>query len=301
MAGMLPEPSRGGAGQEAQVSLTPRQAVRTTKRLHSDFQTDVKLILVPVTVTDALDRPVTTLAQNSFRVLEDSVQQSITSFTREDAPISAGFLFDSSGSMKNRIAASVDALKLFFQTTMPGDEFFIVQFSDRARLLGGFTDSPEEIFQRLGFVEAKGWTALLDAIALGVHQMRSARNRSRVLFILSDGNNNNSRFSELEIKSMIMEADLRVYAIGLGYRPRLLEQLAEETGGRVLVARHDDELPGLVERLSAEIRSQYLLGYSSSNDQNDGKYHRVKVELVLPSGSPPLRASWRHGYYAPDW
>ena len=221
------------------------------------------------------------------------------SFNREDAPVSLGLLFDSSGSMKNRISASTEALKQFFQTTIPGDEFFVVQFEPRAHLLGGFTTEPDEIFHRLGFVEAQGWTALFDAVALSAHQMRSAKNQSRVLLILSDGNDNNSRFSESEIKSLVMESDLRVYAIGLGYRPRSLEQLAELTGGRVLVAQRVHELPDVVQRLSAEIRSQYLLGYSSCNPQKDGKYRKVKVELVQPAGTPPLRASWRHGYYAP--
>jgi len=208
-------------------------------------------------------------------------------------------LFDSSGSMKNRIASSVEALKQLFQTTIPGDEFFVVQFSDQARLLGGFTTEPDEIYQRLGFVEARGWTALLDAVALGTHQMRSARNRRRVLLILSDGNDNNSRFSESEIKNMVVEGDLRVYAIGLGYRPRLLQQLADETGGKVLVAENVNDLPNVVQRLSSEIRSQYLLGYSSTNPHNDGKYRRVRIEVVQPPGGP-LRASWRRGYYAPD-
>jgi len=289
------------AGQESQprVAITPRNTNSTSGSSRSNIRLDVKVVLVPVTVTDVRDRPVTSLPQDSFRVLEDAVEQRITSFTREDAPVSLGLLFDSSGSMKNRIATSTEALRQVFQTTLPGDEFFVVQFSDRAHLLGGFTTEPEEIYRRLGVVEAQGWTALLDAIALGAHQMRSAKNQSRVLLILSDGNDNNSRFSESEIRSLVIESDLRVYAIGLGYRPRLLEQLAELTGGRVLVAQHIGELPDVVQRLSAEIRSQYLLGYSSRNPQNDGKYHKVKVELVQPAGAPPLRTSWRRGYYAP--
>jgi VWFA-related protein len=260
----------------------------------------VKVVLVPVTVTDALNRPINVLSQDSFRVLEDGVEQKITSFAWEEAPVSLGFLFDTSGSMKNRIDASVAALKQFFLTTMPGDEYFLVQFSDQARILSGFTVEPGDIYRGLGFVQPKGWTALLDAIALGSHHMRFAKNRRRVLLILSDGNDNNSRFSESEIRNMVVEGDFRVYGIGLNHRPRLLQQLAEETGGNVLVAQNMSELPDVVERLSAEIRSQYLLGYSSSNPQNDGKYHRVKIELVQPAGAPPLRASWRRGYYAPS-
>ena len=97
----------------------------------------------------------------------------------------------------------------------------------------------------------------------------------------------------------MLESDLRVYGIGLFHRPRLLQQLAEETGGKILIAQNLSELPDVVQRLSREIRSQYLLGYSSTNPHNDGKYHEVKVELVPPPGAPQLRASWRRGYYAP--
>ena len=290
-----------GGSQDSQpkVAITPRPSEKAGRTPSANLRLDLKMVLVPVSVTDALDRPITNLSRDSFRVLEDGVEQSIASFSQEDTPVSLGLLFDTSGSMKNRLDASVEATRLLFQTTMPGDEYFVVQFADRARLLGGFTTEPNVIHERLGLVEAKGWTALLDAIALGVHQMKSAKNNRRILLILSDGSDNNSRFSENEIRNMVVEGDLRVYGIGLYHRPRLLQQLADETGGKVLIAQNLSELPGVVDRLSRDIRSQYVLGYSSSNAQNDGKYHKVKVELALPPGAPRLRASWRRGYYAP--
>jgi VWFA-related protein len=261
---------------------------------------DLNVVLVPVTVTDAKDRPVTNLSRDRFRVLEDGVEQSIRSFSEEEAPVSLGLLFDSSGSMKGRLGASVESMRLLFQTRMPGDEYFVIQFADRPHLLGGFTPEPDEIQRQLGLVRAHGWTSLLDALALGVHQMKTARNYRRVLLILSDGNDNNSRYSEPEIRNMVIEGDVRVYAIGLAHRPRLLQQLAEETGGKVLIAANVGELPVVVDRLSREIRTQYVVGYSSTHASNDGKYHKVKVEVVPPPGSPGLRASWRHGYYAPE-
>jgi VWFA-related protein len=251
-------------------------------------------------VTDSWNRPITDLSKENFRLTEDGVEQKITSLVREDSPVSLGLLFDSSGSMKNRVSGSMEALKLLFQTTMQGDEFFVVQFADQARLLGGFTKVPDVIYARLGVIQPRGWTALLDALALGVHQMKSARNSRKVLLVLSDGNDNNSRFSESEIRSMVLEGDVCVYAIGLGYRPRMLQQLADETGGKVLVAQNLTDLPDVVQRMSAEIRSQYLLGYSSTNPQNDGKYHKVKIELVQRTDTQLLRASWRRGYYAPE-
>ena len=285
-------------GQQPKVSIQPRKEA-ARQQPSSNLRLDVKVVLIPVTVTDSLDRPVTTLTKSSFRILEDGVEQQITSFSQEDGPISLGLLFDTSGSMNNRIAASVEALRLLFQTTIPGDEFFAIQFADQARLLCDFTTEPEEIQRRLGYVQAKGWTALLDAIALGAHQMRKAANHAKVLLILSDGNDNNSRFSESEIRSLIIERDLRVYGIGLFHRPRLLQQLAEQSGGNVLLAENLNQLPGVVERLSREIRYQYLLGYSSTNAINDGKYRRVKIELLPPTRTPRFRVFWRRGYYAP--
>ena len=127
--------------------------------------------------------------------------------------------------------------------------------------------------------------------------MKSAKNPRKALLVLSDGNDNNSRFTEAEIRSQVMESDVRVFAIALSYRPRLLQRLADETGGSVLVAHDVNDLPVLVQRLSAEIRSQYLIGYSPRNDASDGKYRKIKVELLQPAGAPSLRASWRRGYY----
>jgi VWFA-related protein len=291
-------------GQEhgSQASITPRQSksVSIGRTSPSLVRADVRVVLVPVTVTDEFNRPVIDLSKEHFRVLEDGIEQEITSFVWEEGPVSLGLLFDSSGSMKNRLNASVSALKHVFKTTIPGDEFFLVQFSDDVRVLSGFTTDPDTIHERLGLVEANGWTALLDAVALSVNRMKAAKNSRKALLILSDGNDNNSRYTESEVRSRVMEADVRIYAIALSYRPRLLQRLAEETGGRVLVAQEIADLPEVVQRLSEEIRSQYVLGYSPLNDAKDGKYRKVKVELLKATGAPSIRASWRHGYYA-DW
>ena len=280
------------------VSLKPRPLAAGTRHLLPRLRSDVRLVLIPVSVTDGSDRPVTNLRRDNFRILEDGVEQVVTFFTQEDGPVSLGLLFDSSGSMKNRIETSAQALELLFQTTIPGDEFFVVQFSDQPRLLGAFTTEPDEVRRQLRFVQAKGWTALLDALALGAHQMKSARNERRVLLILSDGNDNNSRFSESEVRNIVVEHNLRVYGIGLYHWPRFLQQLAQETGGHVLAANLAD-LPDVVQRLSREIRSEYVLGYSPLNLEKDGKYRKVKVELLAPAASM-LRYSWRRGYFAPS-
>jgi len=259
---------------------------------------DVSMVLVPVSVTDPMDRPVHDLPQQSFRILEDGVEQRITSFSHEEGPVSMGLLFDSSGSMKGRIESSIEALKLIFKTVTPGDEFFLIQFSEKPKYLCGFTTDPEVIRRALGHVEAKGWTALLDAMALGANEMRRAHNR-RALLVLSDGNDNNSRYSEAEVRGMILEKDVRVYGIDLMHHSRMLEHFAEETGGHVMYAASMSELPAAVEKLSQEIRSEYILGYPTDTRVKDGKYHKVAVQVSPPPGSPSLRVSWRRGYYAP--
>ena len=265
----------------------------------SRLRMDVKLVMVPVTVTNPLGKPVLDLPRDRFRLLEDGVEQKIATFSCEDAPVSMGVLVDASGSMKGRMRASIDALRQVFQTTIPGDEFFLVRFSGEAKLVAGFTWDAEQIYEKLGFIRPQGWTALLDAVYLGINQMKHAQNARRVLLVLSDGADNNSRYSAAELKQLVVESDSRIFAIGLFTRSKPLQQLAEETGGRLLEAHNIEELPELVQKLSTEIRSQYMLGYSSHNPENDGRYRKVKVELRPAPELPPLHVSWRRGYRAP--
>jgi VWFA-related protein len=144
-------------------------------------------------------------------------------------------------------------------------------------------------------VHAAGWTALNDAIYLGIQKMKPAKNSRKVILVLSDGGDNNSRYSTREIRNLVRESGVSVYSISFYQGSRLLEGLADETGGRLIHVRRLSELPDAIEKLSRVIRSQYVLSYYSSSSQNDGKYHRVRVEL----SEPALRVSWRHGYYAP--
>ena len=292
-------------GQESRPGavITPRQrpAIAVGRPASALVRSHVKVVLVPVSVSDALNRPVTSLTKDHFRLREDGVEQTITSFAWEDGPVSLGLLLDTSGSMKNRMEASVAALRQVFRTQMPGDEYFLLQFSDDVRLLNSFTDDPDVIDRRLFGLQPTGWTALLDAVAFGTNQLKSAKNPRKVLLILSDGNDNNSRFTESEVRSRVVESDVRIYGIALGYRPRLLQRLAEETGGHVLVAQDVSELTDVVRRLSMEIRSHYLLGYTPLNDAADGKYRKLNVELLQPPNGSSLRAYWRRGYYSEGW
>jgi VWFA-related protein len=260
---------------------------------------DVSQILVPVTVTDSWDRPVTSLPVESFRVFEDNVEQKIESLFREEGPVSVGFLFDASSSMRKRMDRSIKAMEQFLKTSMPGDEYFLVRFSDRPTLVTGFTHEPDQILKELSSIQPQGWTALLDAICLGVHNMKAAKNARRALIILSDGGDNSSRYTESEVRNLVRESDVRVYAIGIFERSRYLEKLAAESGGSAFFAHKLEDLPETVERLSTGFRNQYVLGYSSNNQQRDGKYRRVRVELNRALRLEPWNVGWRRGYYAP--
>jgi VWFA-related protein len=260
---------------------------------------DVNMVLVPVTVTDLADRPVTDLKTNAFKVFEDGVEQTVVSLHREDGPVSMGFIFDASSSMKNRMDPSVKAMEQFLKSTIPGDEYFLIRFSDRPEMLTGFTSDPSTILDTMTGIRAEGWTALNDAIFLGAQKLKSAKNPRRALVVLSDGGDNSSRYSDSEVRSLIREMDVRVYSIGLFERPRYLEKLGADTGGRAYWVRNIDDLPETVDRLGQELRNQYVLGYSTQNRHNDGKYRKVRVELLETIKRMPLNVFWRRGYFAP--
>ncbi|HZT32510.1 MAG TPA: VWA domain-containing protein [Bryobacteraceae bacterium] len=273
---------------------------------------DTTLVQIPVTVMDPLNRFVTGLEKENFRVFEDKKEQVVTAFSSEDAPLSVGVVFDCSGSMGAKLEKSRQAVAQFFKTANPEDEFFLVQFNDRAELVQPFTTSLEQIQNRLTFTQSKGRTALLDAIYLALHQMKKGRNPRKALLVISDGGDNNSRYTEGEIKNLVREADVQIYAIGIFEPvsargrtaeelngPGLLSEIAEQTGGRQFPVENLNELPDIAAKIGIELRNQYLLGYSPANQQRDGKYRRVQVKLVQPRGLPPLRAFWRMGYYAP--
>lgn len=274
---------------------------------------DVDLALVNVTVTDPYNRLVTGLDTDNFRVFEDNVEQELVTFSSEDVPISIGVIFDFSGSMANKVAKAREAALQFFKTANPQDEFFLVSFNERAELTSAFTNSVEDLQSRMMLTAPKGRTALLDAIYLGLSQMRGARNAKRALLILSDGGDNHSRYSENDIKRLVKEADTQLYAVGifdpLGYRnrtpeelngPSLLSEVTELTGGRVFSVEKLDELPDITSKIGMELRNQYVIGYRPSNKAHDARWRKVKIKLRAPKGLPPLTVYSKTGYYAPS-
>ena len=287
---------------EPRVSITPRAPLVPDSSAPASraIRLDVKVVLIPVTVTDLWDHPIAGLRKDDFHLFEDNVEQKIAYISSEDAPASVGLIFDASGSMRDKIDTSVAAVDQFFKTSLPGDEFLLVRFSDRAQLISGFTGDAHEISGRLHSFQAGGWTALHDAIYLGIQKMKKARNAHKALVVLSDGGDNSSRYSAGEIRDLVREADVRVYSValltGLLQGSRFLEKISDETGGKMIKVRKLDELADAMEKMSRDLRSQYVLGYYSSNSQNDGRYRKIRVQV----NQPTVHASWRRGYYAPE-
>jgi Ca-activated chloride channel family protein len=304
-----------GAGAQVNVTPRPKAPPKQTElkvREHT-IRLDVNMVLVPVSVVTPLGQLVTGLEKEQFRVIEDKEEQKIIHFGAEDAPLSLGIVFDCSGSMGQKLSKSRQAVAQFFKTANPQDEFFLVQFNDRPELVMGFTARLEEIQNRLTFTQAKGRTALLDAIYLALNNMKQGKNSKRALLIISDGGDNSSRYTEREIKNLVKEADVQIYAIGIFEPvsargrtaeelsgPSLLSEIAEQTGGRQYAVENLNELPDVAANIGIALRNQYVIGYIPTNGQKDGKWRRIQVKLNQPRGMPQLRAFAKLGYYAPS-
>src|SRR4051794_34665290 len=304
-----------GLRAQSQTQTQPRKRAAAPvepKRPAANLRVDTNLVLVPVTVTDPLNRPVTGLEKEHFRGLEDKVEQTITHFSMDDEPVAVGLVFDISGSMGPKLQKSRQAAAAFFRTANPDDEFFLIEFNDSPKLVVPLTQSVEQIQNRLTFSQSKGRTALLDAIMMAMAEMKKSKKNRKALLIISDGGDNSSRYTESEVRNMVRENDVLLYAIGVyeggGGRmrtpeeaagPGLLTDLCEQTGGRHLPA-DTSELPDIAAKIGVELRNRYVLGFAPQSKVRDGRYHVLQVKMVAPKGLPALRAYFRRGYYAPS-
>jgi Ca-activated chloride channel family protein len=295
------------------VGLDASRAVaQTTPEDQSPrFNAETTLVLVPAIVTDPLNRFVLGLQKQDFRLFEDGTEQTIVQISGEDVPLSVGLVFDTSGSMGDKLRTSRQAALRFLTTMNSQDEAFLIQFSDHAELAVDFTNQSEEIQNSLTAVQPGGLTAMLDAAELALQQMKKAKNPRKAILIISDGGDNNSRYAAAQIESLVREADVQVYAMGIFEPsiipalskeeisgPRLLSQLAEQTGGRAFSASDPTDLPNVAVRIGIELRNQYVLAYSPKNKRKDGKYRKVEVKVNKPAGISDLKVHWRLGYYA---
>jgi Ca-activated chloride channel homolog len=293
--------------QSVNLPLAPQDNPNSS----SSIRVNSNLVLIPVSVVDRNEKSVVGLDQNSFRLYDDKVEQIITHFSMEDGPISVAFLFDASSSMADKIREAREAVSAFLKTANPTDEFLLIQFSDEVNLLLGFTKEADEVQRHLALIQPRGRTALLDAIDLSIHQLRHAHNIRKAVVIVSDGGDNCSRRTISEIKSLVRESDVLIYALGIfdswdlrsqtheeEAGPGLLRDVAKQSGGALFEIKDLSELPDIAAKMGNALRTQYVLGYTPAKPRMDGKYHKVNVKVVH-KGSSKLRASWRRGYYAP--
>ena len=275
------------------------------------FNAETTLVLIPAIVTDPQNRFVLGLQKQDFHLFEDGAEQTVVQISGEDAPLSVGLVFDTSGSMGDKLRTSRQAALRFLTTMNSQDEAFLIQFNEHATLNVDFTHQTDDIQNSLTAVQPGGLTAMLDAAELALRQMKKAKNPRKAILIISDGGDNNSKYTAAQIESLVREADVQVYAMGIFEPsiipalsaeeisgPRLLSQLAEQTGGRAFSASDPSDLPNVAVRIGIELRNQYVLAYSPKNKKKDGKYRKVEVKVNKPAGISDLKVHWRLGYYA---
>jgi Ca-activated chloride channel family protein len=302
------------------IHVTPRQispsvakTLASTQRAAGSLlhvvKTEVKLVLVPVSVTDPNQRLVSGLRAENFELFEGKKPQEIKHFSSEDAPVSIGIILDTSGSMHEKMNRVREAVTKFCEAANPQDEFFMIVFADEPHLATDFTSAPEDLEKDLLFTQPKGRTALLDAIYMGLSKMKDAKYAKKALLIISDGGDNHSLYTEKDVKAAAKESDVMIYAIGTFDRyvptaeevrgPDLLSHLAAPTGGEAFTLENEMGLPAVASHIGKELRTQYVLGYRPEQMPKDGKWHKIQVKLRLPKKFSFLRARAKSGYYAP--
>jgi len=270
----------------------------------------VDLVLVPVTVTNSHNQAVTNLDERSFAIYENDERQEIRHFYIEDSPISVGLVVDISRSMRSKMEMVKAAVREFFNNANPDDDYFAVTFASRPKLLANPTQSIGTLESKLAQVNADGNTALLDAISMGISKLQNARYGRRALLIISDGGDNNSRFRLNDIKKLVQESDVMVYAIGIDdefnlplfkslddrVRKHCLEEITDASGGRTIMVNNLARVPDAAATISRDMRNQYVLGYKPSNRAHDGSWRRIKVRVASIATEPPLQAFYKRGY-----
>ena len=267
------------------------------------FTVGVDTVLVRVAVTDPLNRYVVGLDREHFRVFENKVEQTISHFSNDKAPITVGVILDTSGSMGDNILSARTSVMRFLEQGDSRDEYFLLGFSDRSNLIQDFTSSGETIQNQVSFTNPKGRTALYDAIYLGLEKMSGAKNDKKALIVITDGEDNTSRYTFREVKDFVKESETQIYVIGergeLGYGRGVINEIVRLTGGRAFFPHNFKQLDYFVDLIHTELRNQYVLGYVPLSKEFDGEWRKLQIKLNPPEGLPKLNVRAREGYFAP--
>jgi Ca-activated chloride channel homolog len=294
----------GAFAQTPEATPPPDDGPPKVEKIRTD------LVSLTLTVTDLYGRYVSGLTKNAFTITDNNQEQEITYFSDADAPVSVGVLFDVSGSMSgDKIQKARKALSRFIASSHPSDEYFLIAFNSRAQLLMDRTRDGEALLQKLTLVQPRQNTALYDAVYLGIERVTRGAHQKRALLIISDGQDNSSRYNFGEVRRLMKESDVVTYAVGIidagdvgssiGMQGQaFLDELTSVTGGKSFYPSSDVEMDEIFERIALELRHQYSIGYTPTDFQPDGKWRKVKVKVKPPRGLPRLTVRGREGYYA---
>jgi len=268
------------------------------------FRVGVDTVIVRVTVTDPLNRYVVGLEKDHFKIYENKLEQSLTHFSNDISPISVGIILDMSGSMGDNILSARSSVIRFLEQGDPEDEYFLITFNDRTVLLQDFTNRSENIQNEISFRSPKGRTALYDAVYFGLEKVRDARHQKKALIVITDGEDNSSRYTFSEVKEFVKESDVQIYVIGergdIGYGRSIISEIVRLTGARAFFPNNFKQLDYFCDLIHSELRNQYLVGYVPSDRESDGAWRKIKVELDPPDGMPRLKVRAKEGYFAPE-
>ena len=305
---LIPRPASAQANDD-RAEILPFRASASDISTRQVIKSNVDLVLVDVTVLDHSDRAVTGLEATDFAVLEDSNRQTIRYLSNVDQPISIVIVLDASASMVTKIQAERNAVRELIKASNPQDDFSLVVVRSQPQLAFRYDDPADDLQRRIDLIQPDGFTALWDGMYLATNELRSSRYDRKAIVVISDGGNNHSRYTESEIKSLLEEADVEVYALGIFDRfakrieektgPLQLDEVTSVTGGRMFSVHDPAEISRAVAQISSELRNQYVLGYYSSNRDRNGKWRKLKVRLAGPVAVTKLRLYAKKGYYAP--
>lgn len=277
----------------------------------STIHVDVGLVVLHTTVIDDRGKFADGLKAENFRVYEDKIEQKLSTFKREDVPVSMGLIIDNSGSMRDKRPRVNEAAITLVEASNPSDEAFVVNFNDDfyLDLDKDFTNSIPELKEALERIDSRGSTALYDAIIGSLDHLKKATKDKRVLLVVTDGEDNSSHNSLEKTLREVQKTNTVIYTIGLlgdekrkerNHAMKALKEIAEGSGGLAFFPENVEDVHTICEQVAHDIRNQYTLAYYPSNTKRDGTFRAVTVQVIPPHGRGRLVARTRNGYYAPS-